>query len=533
MVGRLVVGLRVGPSAARVEKRRVHVRAAQGHIHAEALVVGEGLLVQLAGEGRAHHGAGGGELHAMAHAVAAARPAGVHQVDAGMVALDALAQHLGVVQRVERHEGLAEERREGGHGLLDALLGAGDLGGEAGHEVIHGRLLGEARDGGQHAEGVGGKEDDHAGGLPHALEHGAVDVLDGVGHARVLGDARVGVVGLAGLGGDDDVLAHRAEADGAVDVGLALLGEVDALGVAAALDVEDGLVGPAVLVVADEAAGRIGRQGGLAGAGQAEEHRRAARLGVDVGGAVHREHVVLNRQQVVHRGEDGLLDLAGVPGAGHDDDAALEVDGDDGLGGRAVGGRVAAVVGRGEHHEVGRVGGELLSRGAHEHLAGEERLVGLLAHHGEVAGVRAVGAGHAAHHVGVALGQVGTDALVDVVEVLKRHGGVHLAPGDVVVHVGRVDDEAVLRGAAGVLAGGHGKRAGRGEGALVALDAGLDEVCRSHVHMDTRGVGRLKAEQGQECSVGRLRLGGVCIDGRRLRHRWYRLSFTCAWFDES
>ena len=45
----------------------------------------------------------------------------------------------------------------------------------------------------------------------------------------------------------------------------------DALGVAAALDVEDALVRPHVLVVADEAAQRVGRERGLAGARQAEE----------------------------------------------------------------------------------------------------------------------------------------------------------------------------------------------------------------------------------------------------------------------
>ena len=230
----------------------------------------------------------------MAHTVTAAGPAGVDQVDTGVVALDALLEHLGVLERVERHEGLAEESGERGNRLFDALLGAGDLGGEARHEVVHGGFLGEARDGGQHAERVSREEDNDAGGGTDTLEHGIVDVFDRVGNARVLGDTRVGVIGLAGPGRDDDVLSDRTKTNGVVDVRLALFGKVDALGVAAALDVEDVLVRPTVLVVADKPAGGVSRQGGLAGARQAEEDRRAARLRVDVGGAVHGQHVVLN-----------------------------------------------------------------------------------------------------------------------------------------------------------------------------------------------------------------------------------------------
>jgi hypothetical protein len=57
------------------------------------------------------------------------------------------------------------------------------------------------------------------------------------------------------------------------DLRLALLVEVDDLGVAAALEVEDAVVVPAVLVVADQLALRVGGQRGLAGAGEAEEER--------------------------------------------------------------------------------------------------------------------------------------------------------------------------------------------------------------------------------------------------------------------
>ena len=68
-----------------------------------------------------------------------------------------------------------------------------------------------------------------------------------------------------------------------------------------------------MLVVSDELAVRVGGEGGLTGAGEAEEHGGVA-VRSDVGGAVHGEYTLLG-QDVVHNGEHRLLDLAGVAGA--------------------------------------------------------------------------------------------------------------------------------------------------------------------------------------------------------------------------
>ena len=226
------------------------------------------------------------EGDAVAGTVGAARPPGVHQVDAGVMPRDLLAEQIGVDHVVERHEGLAEERGERGLRLHDAHLGAGHLGGVAGEEVEHGLGAVEARDRRQHAVGVGGEEQDDAGGLAHAGLDGAGDVGQRVAGAGVLGDGAVGVIGLMGGRIEDEVLGEAAELDGVVDLGLALAGKVDALGVAASLDVEDAARAPAVLVIADEAAVGVGGERRLTGAGEAEEHRGLAGDGVDVGGAV-------------------------------------------------------------------------------------------------------------------------------------------------------------------------------------------------------------------------------------------------------
>ena len=76
-------------------------------------------------------------------------------------------------------------------------------------------------------------------------------MLNGIGHARIVRDRDIVVVGLAIL------IKHHVFADGAKAHSVENLGLVErvqalALGVAAALDVKDAHVGPAVLVIADQ-----------------------------------------------------------------------------------------------------------------------------------------------------------------------------------------------------------------------------------------------------------------------------------------
>ena len=82
---------------------------------------------------------------------------------------------------------------------------------------------------------------------PDAWDVRIADVLDRVARPRVLRQARAVVVDLERVGVELDVLEHRAVADRAEDLGLLVRAQVDALGVAAALDVEDPAVAPAVL----------------------------------------------------------------------------------------------------------------------------------------------------------------------------------------------------------------------------------------------------------------------------------------------
>ena len=102
-----------------------------------------------------------------------------------------------------------------------------------------------------------------------------------------------------------------------------------------------------MFVVADEVAVRVGRKGGFAGAGEAEEDGGALAALFGGGGAVHGE-LALFRHEVVHDGEHAFFHFARVFGA--EDDHVFFFKGERDGGGAgdafngAVGGAVAGVV---------------------------------------------------------------------------------------------------------------------------------------------------------------------------------------------
>ena len=154
-----------------------------------------------------------------------------------------------------RHEGRAETGREGRLRLGDALLRAGDARRIAREEVIHRLLRRQPRDRRQHAEGVGRQHHDVLRRLGDARGERVGDELDGIAGARVLGVAAVIKIERTGGRIVHHVLQDRAEAlGGGIDLGLGLARELDHLGVATTFEVEQAVVGPAVLVVADQRA---------------------------------------------------------------------------------------------------------------------------------------------------------------------------------------------------------------------------------------------------------------------------------------
>ena len=125
--------------------------------------------------------------------------------------------------------------------------------------MIHGLGRGELTDRGQDPECITGQQHHVFGVTAYAGYLGVRNKLDRVGTARVLGQRGVGIVDLPGTLIKDNILKNGAEADRLVDLRLTLGSEINALGVAAALDVEDAVLRPAVLIIADQLAAELTR----------------------------------------------------------------------------------------------------------------------------------------------------------------------------------------------------------------------------------------------------------------------------------
>ena len=145
--------------------------------------------------------------------------------------------------------------------------------------------------------------------------------------------------------------------------------------------------------------------------------------------------------------------------------------------------------GRVQHGEARLEIGQRLRRRGDEHVAGEEAVPGALADHAQRQAIARVGAGMEILDPELARAQVRQHLLLEALEVGLVDGGVDVAPPDVVARGGLVDDELVLRGAAGVLPGQDHKGAALGEMAEAALQAVFDQCRRVEIPKGRLAVG--------------------------------------------
>src|SRR5690606_26716988 len=381
---------------------------------------------------------------------------------------------LGILTGTTREERCAEA---GGEGALDAGTGAHFGGanqrGVTGQEVIGRRFTGQLGDGRQYTGQVAGQENNVLGFAGTVLDHALVDVFQRVGSAGVLRLRYVGVIRDAGNRINHHIFQYRTELDRVPDHRLVLLRQVDALGVATALDVEPHAPAPAVLVVTDQVTLRVGGQGGLAGAGQAEEQGNIT-VFANVGGAVHRQHVLFRQQEVLH-GKHGLLHFTGVTHAGDQHFALGKLEDNAAFGVGAVTLRITLEVGGVQDLPLFLVLRVVLFR-TDEQGVGKQVVPGRLRgdFHGDV--MIGVGADVQVRGEAVVLGNKGFDTAPQCIKFFRIECAVDRAPVDVLAGRRLVDDETVHRRTAGAVAGVAYQGAVGRQLAFVALDGQLDQL---------------------------------------------------------
>src|SRR5260370_21497821 len=112
-LGLTVVGGAVLPLAPRIQNSGRDTWATDWNGHVENRVRHACHLIELARNGRIHHGASVFQIHPLTHAEPAAYPAGVHEETLHVVLPHFLAQHPGVLQWRTRTKQRAEPNAQG------------------------------------------------------------------------------------------------------------------------------------------------------------------------------------------------------------------------------------------------------------------------------------------------------------------------------------------------------------------------------------------------------------------------------------
>ncbi|RUS25003.1 hypothetical protein BC938DRAFT_472757 [Jimgerdemannia flammicorona] len=215
-------------------------------------------------------------------------PTSVDEPSVSAVTVDFLCEHGGVLLRMQDQERSAEASRKRRLGFDDAILSTRNLCGVPRDKVVHDLGGRELRDRREDAERIASEQNDVLGMTSYARDLRIGDEIDGIGATGVLGEAVVSIFDDAGVLVEDDVLEDGPKANGVEDVGFLLGREVNALGVAPALDVEDARIRPAVLIVADQLTVGVRRERRLARTREAKEERDVT-IGTFVSRRVERE----------------------------------------------------------------------------------------------------------------------------------------------------------------------------------------------------------------------------------------------------
>src|SRR5579885_495033 len=312
----------------------------------------------------------------------------------------------------------------------------------------------------------------------HAGDHSPIDVFQRISRACVLSNLRSVKVQLARPRIHCYIFEHRPKPDGAPDLGLVLRRKANAFRITAAFKVEDALAAPTMLVVADQPPARVGGEGGLAGAGKPEKERHVSTF-AKIGGAMHGKYG-LRRQQVIHDGKRGLLQLSGITGAHDENGPFAEVDRDAGFRVRSVPRRIRMKVGRKPNRKL-RVKSGSGRLAANKQLPRKQTMPRGLRNHTNRQRIRRVSANITILYVKALASQGRPDAGIQTVEDRFRHGLIDRSPVNGFFRRLVSHDELILWRAACKLAGINYQRAVFRECAFTPLDGMLDQKWRRKI----------------------------------------------------
>src|SRR5690606_10105393 len=233
----------VAPCIFRVENFGWYIGARLWYEYTEVRMGDEILLRQLPAYRRLHHSPCIPQANPSSCTIGPACPAGVYQpyIDIRTF-LQFLSEELCIPGRMQRQEYLSEAGRECCLRFADSDLCPRYLRSVSRQKMVHGlrrRKLSNRR---QHAECVAGQEEDVFGSISYGYLFGVFDVRYRIGRPRILGEACVCVVYRVCSFEEAGIFKQRGMLDRGKNFRFFLCAEVYTFRVAAALEVEHGII---------------------------------------------------------------------------------------------------------------------------------------------------------------------------------------------------------------------------------------------------------------------------------------------------
>src|SRR6476661_3638116 len=134
----------------------------------------------------------------------------------------------------------------------------------------------------------------------HTGGHHVLNIINRIGHTCIFGQRAISVIGFAGLLIQNNVFTDRTETHRIIDLRLMFPGEVDTLGITAALEIEDTIISPTMLIITDQAPIWVSGKARLAGTRKAKEESDIT-LRTDVRRTVHGQYTLSRQDKIEHR----------------------------------------------------------------------------------------------------------------------------------------------------------------------------------------------------------------------------------------
>lgn len=178
------------------------------------------------------------------------------------------------------------------------------------------------------------------------------DIIQRISHAGIFRDGIITEIRRSRLRVDDNIFHDGAKTDRAIDFRLTVFGQVNALGIAAAFNVEDAVIPPAMFIITDKSTMGICGKGRLPRTGKPKEKGHIT-LAAFITGAVHGKNILLGQEEV-HDGENGFFEFPSIKTTANEDNFLVKVQNDEGFRVRSVNSRICHDIGQGNDRKVFR-----------------------------------------------------------------------------------------------------------------------------------------------------------------------------------